>query len=297
MKKLLSFSIVLLLLIGMIIPVQADTKPTKLSAKADKNLVAPGTEVKVALFIEGTNISGKNLITNIEYDEEIFEKVVGTNIEKRNSECIYKDNNNAHELTIVLNGDYKNLGTGKINIAVITFKVKQTSKIGNTKIAFTGKDENGNKVGPTIGTERIEPVEVAINIGYNSISQKALTKLEITKKPEKVAYKIGEKFDPKGMQITAVYEDSNKIVLKENQYTYQPIVELKETDKEITIIANKDLGLDKNGKQVSVTLPIAVSKDGTTIPQTGIEDYSLVIFIVLAIAVVSFIQIRKYKNI
>ena len=66
------------------------------------------------------------------------------------------------------------------------------------------------------------------------VVQKSLGSLEITAKPKKTIYEEGEKFDPTGMVVTAVYNDGTKSGC---DYTYSPMGELKPSDKYITIKA------------------------------------------------------------
>ena len=63
----------------------------------------------------------------------------------------------------------------------------------------------------------------------------AVTGIKITKAPDKVNYVVGEKFDPTGMEVSAVREDSTTTVLKAEEYTYAPSGALTVADKVITI--------------------------------------------------------------
>ena len=48
---------------------------------------------------------------------------------------------------------------------------------------------------------------------------KPVDHIEITTPPDKIVYKAGEDFDPKGMVVTAFYDDNSKAVLPETGYT------------------------------------------------------------------------------
>ena len=48
---------------------------------------------------------------------------------------------------------------------------------------------------------------------------KTVDHIEITKEPNKTTYNAGDKFDPTGMVVTAVYDDNSKADLTENDYT------------------------------------------------------------------------------
>ena len=66
-------------------------------------------------------------------------------------------------------------------------------------------------------------------------AEKVLAGLELTKEPDKTTYYEGETFDPKGMVITAIYEDKSTAVLKEEDYTLSPRTALKLTNEFIII--------------------------------------------------------------
>lgn len=73
-----------------------------------------------------------------------------------------------------------------------------------------------------------------LNITVNAKTEpKTLDRIEVTNRPNKTKYKVGEKFDKTGMVITAVYTDgSNEDI---TDYTYTPTGALKETDRTIEI--------------------------------------------------------------
>ena len=68
---------------------------------------------------------------------------------------------------------------------------------------------------------------------YHEPQPKTLTNIEITKMPNKTVYEEGEKFDPTGMEVTAIYSDNTRAVI--TNYTYSPTGSLKTTDKKVTI--------------------------------------------------------------
>ena len=75
-----------------------------------------------------------------------------------------------------------------------------------------------------------------INITVNATPppvEKNLTNIKITKMPNKTVYNEGEKFDPTGMEVTAIYSDNTRAVI--TNYTYSPRGSLKTTDKKVTI--------------------------------------------------------------
>ena len=60
-----------------------------------------------------------------------------------------------------------------------------------------------------------------------------LTGIEVTTQPTKVAYQVGETFDPTGMVVTGTYSDSTTETISD--YTYSPSGALATTDTEVTI--------------------------------------------------------------
>ena len=61
----------------------------------------------------------------------------------------------------------------------------------------------------------------------------SLESIEVTSAPDKTQYVEGQKFDPEGMKITAVYSNGEEEEVTD--YTFAPAGELKTTDTEITI--------------------------------------------------------------
>ena len=72
----------------------------------------------------------------------------------------------------------------------------------------------------------------AITVKAAAVS-KTLTGIEITTPPAKVKYTEGESFDPKGMVVTAKYDDNSSNVV--TSYTYSPDGALSTSDTEITV--------------------------------------------------------------
>jgi len=60
-----------------------------------------------------------------------------------------------------------------------------------------------------------------------------LVKIEVTTEPTKTTYNIGETFDPKGMVVTATYDDSSEKEITD--YTYEPSGELSGSNNTIII--------------------------------------------------------------
>lgn len=71
---------------------------------------------------------------------------------------------------------------------------------------------------------------------------KKVDHIEITTPPTKTVYKAGDKFDPKGMVVTAVYEDDSTAVLTEKDYTIFHGDKLTKGQEYVTIQYNDGSG-------------------------------------------------------
>lgn len=84
---------------------------------------------------------------------------------------------------------------------------------------------------------------------------KKVERIEITTQPAKTEYMAGDKFDPKGMVVTAVYEDDSMAVLPETGYTIFHGENLQRERTYVTIQYNDGSG----SSDVKVNLPITVN--------------------------------------
>ena len=254
-----------------------------LTATADKQNLKAGEEVLITLSLKNiSNLTGNgitNITTTIKYDTNIFEEITDGDITSSLLK-IYNDNDSTHELSFTTSNGIKE----DTELAIIKFKVKESVSNTSTTIKFT--NTNVSESGGSL--VQISDSEVPLQIGLSNIPEAKLTKIEITKKPTKIAYKIGEKFDPTGMEVTATYDDGKTV--KVTDYTYAPITELKETDTVVTI-TYKEGTITKTAEQ-----KITVNESGT-LPQTGITTNIALIIVVATIAVLSLAGIRKYRNI
>lgn len=71
---------------------------------------------------------------------------------------------------------------------------------------------------------------------------KTVKSIKITKKPDKTEYKAGDKFDPKGMVVTAVYDDNSEAVLPVTGYTIFHGDKLTQGQTDVTIQYNDGSG-------------------------------------------------------
>ena len=284
-KKLVLISMVFMLLLSVSIASFAaeGNLTATLTATADKQNLKAGEEVLITVSLKNiSNLTGNgitNITTTIKYDTNIFEEITDGDITSSLLK-IYNDNDSTHELSFTTSNGIKE----DTELAIIKFKVKESVSNTSTTIKFT--NTNVSESGGSL--VQISDSEVPLQIGLSNIPEAKLTKIEITKKPTKIAYKIGEKFDPTGMEVTATYDDGKTV--KVTDYTYAPITELKETDTVVTI-TYKEGTITKTAEQ-----KITVNESGT-LPQTGITTNIALIIVVATIAVLSLAGIRKYRNI
>ena len=71
---------------------------------------------------------------------------------------------------------------------------------------------------------------------------KTVKSIKITKKPDKTEYMAGDKFDPKGMVVTAVYDDNSEAVLPVTGYTIFHGDKLTQGQTDVTIQYNDGSG-------------------------------------------------------
>lgn len=71
---------------------------------------------------------------------------------------------------------------------------------------------------------------------------KTAKSIKITKKPDKTEYMAGDKFDPKGMVVTAVYDDNSEAVLPVTGYTIFYGDKLTQGQTDVTIQYNDGSG-------------------------------------------------------
>ena len=83
---------------------------------------------------------------------------------------------------------------------------------------------------------------------FAACSKAKLSGIEVTTKPDKIEYTVGEAFDKTGMAVTANYADGTFKVLADNEYKISNTKALKLTDKEIKVTY----------KGKSAVVPIAV---------------------------------------
>ncbi len=82
----------------------------------------------------------------------------------------------------------------------------------------------------------------------------SLSSIEITKQPDKTDYREGERFDPSGMEVTAVYSDGSRKTVEEDACSFEPDRALTFDDKEVTVT------YQEFGRPKTAVLPITVAE-------------------------------------
>lgn len=310
----------LLTILVLTTAVNAAEATARLSGSSET--IAPGDTFEVILSAECEDgING--LVTTINYDETKLEKV---SLETTDTS---KWANIGGE-----NIDVINLSENSItrdDIVKVTFKLKEDVDDGEEIKIYTGiieldTDEETNS------TRTIAPAEYTFTVGREDSGDQTggeeltLTKIDITKDPNKTSYKVGEQVDLTGIEVTATYSDGTTKVI--TNYLYTPNGKLTEEDKTITISYTEngvtktveksievvadgqdDKKDDKKDEQVNNVVQQGnnagqknVIKVDSTVsdkdyPNAGAEKVILPIVLVVIILVGSYIGYRKYKEI
>ena len=110
-------------------------------------------------------------------------------------------------------------------------------------------------------------------INYGKAEDKAITKIEITKGPDKTEYQVGEEFDKTGMAVTATYEDS----------TTEDVTSKCSVTVDMSTAGEKDVTVTYKGK--SATLKINVTA------KRGIDMKIIIIIVVVVVVILLVIGI------
>ena len=201
-------------------------------------------------------------------------------------------------------------------IAEITYLIKEEAEIGKTEIKASQilTSADGDEVEASDVKAEIEITEIGTEDEEQTPPEGTEVKLEsieITNKPNKTEYKVGEKFDKTGMTVMASYSDGR--VEDVENYTYSPAGKLGKDDKEI-IISYTEEGVTKTAK-IEITVKEEAGKedepgaekpgtekpkgdkDGTVadkdMPDTGIETIAVPAIIIAIMGIVGYVGYRK----
>ena len=107
-------------------------------------------------------------------------------------------------------------------------------------------------------------------INYGKAEDKAVTKIEVTKGPDKTEYQVGEEFDKTGMVVTATYEDD----------TTEDVTSKCSVSVDMSTAGEKDVTVTYKGKSATLKINV-VAKRGL--------DMKIIIIIVVVVVVILLI--------
>ena len=218
-------------------------------------------------------------------------KLTGIEITKQPSKVEYKEGEKFNPEGMEITATYSDGSTKKVT--GYDYNPKGELATTDTKITISYTDG---------GITKEAKQEITVKAGGTGEQPKAkLTKIEITKQPNKVDYKEGEKFNPEGMEITATYSDGS--TKKVTGYKWSPSGALKTTDTKVTISYTEE------GIEETVEKTIKVTKDetgtgsgdgtgaGEKYPNAGLETVIIPVIALAALAILGYVVNKRYKNI
>lgn len=240
MKKCLEKVLAVMLVIILVVTSSSLAATSTVKLTVSKTDVMVGEEFTITVSLEGDE-EILTIESLLDYNEDIFE------LKNKKNEQQGIDLGSGKRLDLAMDNEIQ---SG--NLFTLTFAVKdgvsaQTSEIKLTEIKLVNKDYTDLSV---------EDQAVSMNITEEQTEPKpeppavTLSKIEISKAPNKVDYTEGEKFSPTGLVINAVYSDGSKKEI--TNYTYSPNAELKTENKLITF------SYEENGVTKSTTQAITV---------------------------------------
>ena len=138
--------------------------------------------------------------------------------------------------------------------------IEATYKDGTTKVISDYKVEDGNNL-------KLGQTEVTISYGGKTVTQpitvtaNLLTKIEITKAPNKTKYVVGQNFDKTGMIVTGEYEDGSTQEILD--YTIENGTNLTKEQTSVTIKYEEMVATQSITVEEKTITKISVSKNPT----------------------------------
>ena len=233
---------------------------------------------------------------------------------------IIQKNEYITDMKLVEQNDWKiqyNAVTGEFDLEKA--EGAKTEEILNIEITTSDKEGKGEILLTNIKMVTKDAETIKINDVQNSVEIKkdvVLTGIKIVKKPDKLVYSVGERFDKQGMEILAEYSDGTS--KKITNYTYSPSDNLEISDNKIVIsYTEEDISQkveleievnnipEKNDNDESENINISGNKKDSTIAKTELPKagykmkiiYMLIIVVVSTVAIYLYSFIKKYKKI
>ena len=222
---------------GMVVVATYDDKSTaevtNLEFDPDGKLTLNDDEIEV-LYREGSKTAKALLSIKV---VEAKKDLVDLKLSKDPYKTEYEEGEEFDPLGMVLTATYDDESTATIPFKNCTATPSGPLKKTDTRIVIT-YEEN----------DEIETVVLSIKVKEAS---RKLSSLVVSTKPAKLTYKEGEEFDPKGMVITAVYDD--KSTAEVAQYTITP------TGKLTKAVTALEISYTEGSVTKTVSLPITVN--------------------------------------
>lgn len=233
---------------------------------------------------------------------------------------IIQKNEYITDMKLVEQNDWKiqyNAVTGEFDLEKA--EGAKTEEILNIEITTSDKEGKGEISLTNIKMVTKDAETIKINDVQNSVEIKkdvVLTGIKIVKKPDKLVYSVGERFDKQGMEILAEYSDGTS--KKITNYTYSPSDNLEISDNKIVIsYTEEDISQkveleievnnipEKNDNDESENINVSGNKKDSTIAKTELPKagykmkiiYMLIIVVVSTVAIYLYSFIKKYKKI
>ena len=270
MKKIIKIILLQLLITFLIIsPVRAEELPCKISLSSSKTSLEPGDEITVSILMSNITVSeGIQYISAIlDYSKDVFE-------------IIYDESDLAEDKLVELvegEGD-------EDNVAMIYVGENDTTATGNKWDVALLYDEDTDSNGILAFSDNKQTqTQTIAKIKFKVKSDAPKTDAEISLK-EALVFSMDD--DDEGMEIEGT-SVSFTVNGKAAQAANKPV-------NNINNIENKTENKVENNLKSNIN-NVDTANKGT--PYTGIEDYIPAIIIIMSVAIVSYFNYKKYKDI
>ena len=314
------------------------------SFAASKMQLNPGEQFTIKFSVECPNkLAGVDAF--LSFDENVLSFVEADKVNSAwsvSAEDVSKVPNSQYDRNI---SAFHDETKEKDDVCIITFKVKDTAAVNTTtkvllddiklydvnltKYEIESKEIEisiletpvdppvDDPVDPPTDDPVDPPVDDPIDSptddpGQNPV-EKTVIGIEITKPPLKTTYKVGEKFDKTGMEVTATYSDGTKEVITDYKIDREEIeegqktvliyytTETKEIEaiQDITVVKNITVEDDKNDDNKSDFEEIKEdnTKTENKMPNTGASGVIGLMAVIAVFGVVCLAKYNKYKEI
>ena len=299
MKKSLKVVLVTMFVMFLMLNISVFAADNDVTITASKTSVDVGEEFTVTLSQQSINgVSG--IVAILDYDTTVFELVGTPQLAKDWSNLSDKNT----EINLKISGQTEQ-SSGEIKTLNCIAKRSATREIKLANISLYDTAVNEIKL-----ADKSISMNVEGESGDNDDIQ--LAGLQITKVPNTIEYTEGQKFDPTGIEIKAVYTNEETEVITD--YTYSPNGALTTENNSITfsyngktvtqpinvkaVIKNDD-NVDKNDDRNNNPQNPDETTSKSALPATGAKTiYILAIAVAFCgIGIVSYMGYKKYKGI